>query len=93
MHSFAAPARQPAVHRLAANGLVKTGVGMACHPALAVCVIAFALVAAGVTTAHAQDTGGTIMIAGPAETNQFPFGTKGGISPAFYFPNLSLAFR
>jgi flagella basal body P-ring formation protein FlgA len=69
MHSVAAPARQPAVHRLAANGLVKTGVGMACHPALAVCVIAFALVAAGVTTAHAQDTGGTIMIAGPAETN------------------------
>lgn len=69
MHSFAAPARKPAVHRLAANGLVKTGAGMSCHPALAVCAIAFALVAAGVTTAHAQDTGGTIMIAGPAETN------------------------
>ncbi len=69
MHSFAAPARKPAVHRLATNGLVKTGAGMSRHPALAVCVIAFALVAAGVTTAHAQDTGGTIMIAGPAETN------------------------
>ena len=69
MHSVAAPAREPAVHRLAANGPVKTGTGMACHPALAVCVIALALMAAGVTTAHAQDTGGTIMIAGPAETN------------------------
>ncbi|MDN7182047.1 flagellar basal body P-ring formation protein FlgA [Caballeronia sp. SEWSISQ10-4 2] len=69
MHSFAAPARKPAVHRLAANGLVKTGAGVSRHPALAVCVIAFALAAAGVTTAHAQDTGGTIMIAGPAETN------------------------
>jgi flagellar basal body P-ring formation protein FlgA len=69
MHSFAAPARKPAVHRLATTGLVKTGADMSRHPALAVCVIAFALVAAGVTTAHAQDTGGTIMIAGPAETN------------------------
>ena len=69
MHSFAAPARKPAVHRLATNGLVKTGAGMSRHPALAACVIAFALVAAGVTTAHAQDAGGTIMIAGPAETN------------------------
>jgi len=69
MHSFAAPARTPTVHRLAANGLVKTGAGMFRPAPLAVCVIAFALVAVGVTTAHAQDTGGTIMIAGPAETN------------------------
>jgi flagellar basal body P-ring formation protein FlgA len=73
MHSFTAPAHKPAVHRPAANGLVKTHAHLARRvvsggPA-ALCVLAFALVTVGVTTAHAQDNGGTIMIAGPAETN------------------------
>jgi len=79
MHSFTAPARKPAVHRLAANGLVKARAHLA-HLArrvapggpAALCVLALALMTAGVTTARAQDTGGgsgTIMIAGPGETN------------------------
>ena len=80
MHSFTAPARKPAVHRLAANGLVKTRAHLARRDApsgpVALCVLALALMAAGVTTANAQEAGvrsggggGTIMIAGPAETN------------------------
>src|SRR5471032_1581504 len=82
MHSFTAPARKPAVHRLAANGLVKARTRLARRAApsgpVALCVLALALMTAGVTTAHAQETGGgvssgggsgTIMIAGPAETN------------------------
>jgi len=81
MHSFTAPARKPAVHRPAANGLVK-GRAHRAHRArrfaqsgpAALCVLALALLTAGVTTARAQETGGgggsgTIMIAGPAETN------------------------
>ncbi|MFK4442097.1 flagella basal body P-ring formation protein FlgA [Caballeronia udeis] len=75
MHSFTAPARKPAVHRLAANGLVKARAHLARRVAprgpAALCVLAFALMTAGVTTASAQESGGggTIMIAGPAETN------------------------
>jgi flagellar basal body P-ring formation protein FlgA len=78
MHSFTAPARKPAVHRLAANGLVKARVhlarGVAPRGPVALCVLALALLTAGVTTARAQNTGGsgdsgTIMIAGPGETN------------------------
>ena len=75
MHSFTAPARKQAVHRLAANGLVKARAHLARRAAprgpVALCVLALALMTAGVTTAHAQETGGggTIMIAGPAETN------------------------
>ncbi|WP_035568671.1 flagellar basal body P-ring formation chaperone FlgA [Caballeronia sordidicola] len=82
MHSFTAPARKPAVHRLAANGLVKARTRLARRAApigpVALCVLALALMTAGVTTAHAQEAGGgvrsgggsgTIMIAGPAETN------------------------
>ncbi|QIN63475.1 Chaperone for flagella basal body P-ring formation [Caballeronia sp. SBC1] len=79
MHSFTAPARKPAVHRLAANGLVKARahlarrVRVAPSGPVALCVLAFALMTAGVTTARAQEAGGggggTIMIAGPAETN------------------------
>ncbi|CAN7547155.1 flagellar basal body P-ring formation chaperone FlgA [Caballeronia sp. LjRoot34] len=73
MHSFTAPARKPAVHRLAANGLVKARAHLARRVVpsapVALCVLALALMTAGVTTARAQDNGGTIMIAGPAETN------------------------
>ena len=76
MHSFTAPARKPAVHRLAANGLVKARARLARRIApsgpVALCALALALMTAGVTTAHAQEaggSGGTIMIAGPAETN------------------------
>jgi flagellar basal body P-ring formation protein FlgA len=76
MHSFTAPARKPAVHRLAANGLVKGRAHVARRVApsgpVALCVLALALLTAGVTTARAQETtggSGTIMIAGPAETN------------------------
>ena len=76
MHSFTAPARKPAVHRLAANGLVKARARLARRAApsgpVALCALALALMAAGVTLAHAQQTGGgsgTIMIAGPGETN------------------------
>lgn len=76
MHSFTAPARKPAVHRLAANGLVKARArlasGVAPRGPVALCVLALALLTAGVTTARAQDAGGgsgTIMIAGPGETN------------------------
>ncbi|SOE48212.1 flagella basal body P-ring formation protein FlgA [Burkholderia sp. D7] len=73
MHSFTAPARKPAVHRLAANGLVKARAHLARRVAprgpAALCVLAFAFMTAGVTTASAQESGGTIMIAGPAETN------------------------
>ncbi|MFT4432124.1 flagellar basal body P-ring formation chaperone FlgA [Caballeronia sp. 15715] len=76
MHSFTAPACKPAVHRLAANGLVKARArlasGVALRGPVALCVLALALLTAGVTTARAQDAGGgsgTIMIAGPGETN------------------------
>jgi flagella basal body P-ring formation protein FlgA len=76
MHSFTAPARKPAVHRLVANGLVKARAHLARRVAqsgpVALCVLALALMAAGVTTARAQNAdggGGTIMIAGPGETN------------------------
>ena len=76
MHSFTAPARKPAVHRLAANGLVKARALLARRIApsgpVALCALALALMTAGVTTARAQEaggSGGTIMIAGPAETN------------------------
>ena len=76
MHSFTAPARKPAVHRLAANGLVKARARLARRIApsgpVALCALALALMTAGVTTARAQEaggSGGTIMIAGPAETN------------------------
>ena len=76
MHSFTAPARKPAVHRLAANGLVKARARLARRIApsgpVALCALALALMTAGVTTARAQEAGGsgrTIMIAGPAETN------------------------
>jgi flagellar basal body P-ring formation protein FlgA len=80
MHSFTAPARKPAVDRQAANGLVKARVRLARRAApsgpVALCVLALALMTAGVTTARAQETGarsgggsGTIMIAGPGETN------------------------
>ena len=83
MHSFTAPARKPAVHRLAANGLVKARVhlargvrgvrGVRVTPGgpVALCVLAFALMTAGVTTVRAQEagSGGTIMISGPGETN------------------------
>jgi flagella basal body P-ring formation protein FlgA len=76
MHSFTAPARKPAVHRLAATGLVKARAHLARRVApggpVALCVLALALMTAGVTTARAQSadgSGGTIMIAGPGETN------------------------
>src|SRR5471032_2435317 len=76
MHSFTAPARKPAVHRLAVNGQVKARAHLARRVApggpAALCVLALALMTVGVTTARAQDTSGgsgTIMIAGPAETN------------------------
>jgi flagella basal body P-ring formation protein FlgA len=73
MHSFAAPARMPAAYRLVANGQAQARAGMSCRlvprSCAAFCTLAFALMAAGVTTARAQDTGGTIMITGPAETN------------------------
>jgi flagellar basal body P-ring formation protein FlgA len=73
MHSFAAPTRMPAGYRLAANGLAQAGAGKACRMALkhcaALCSLAFVLVAAGVSTARAQDVGGPIMISGTAETD------------------------
>lgn len=76
MHSFTAPARKPAVHRLVANGLVKARARLARRVAssgpVALCVLALALMTAAVTTARAQNAdgrGGTIMIAGPGETN------------------------
>ena len=59
MHSFTAPARKPAVHRLAANGLVKARAhlasGVAPRGPVALCVLALALLTSGVTPARAQD--------------------------------------